>query len=629
MKTRKLPVGAELDAAGGVHFRVWAPKRKTVRVVLEDGPGAPATKDLQPEAEGYFAATVLGAAADTVYRFEVDQENGRFPDPASRFQPDGPSGPSRVIDPDAFEWTDNGWKGVAIEGQVLYEMHVGTFTREGNWQAAAEQLEELGATGITAIELMPLADFPGRFGWGYDGVDLFAPTWLYGEPDDLRRFIDRAHAVGLGVILDVVYNHFGPDGNYLRCFADDYFTEKYLNDWGEAINFDGLNSGPVREFFLANVKYWMEEFHMEGLRLDATQQIFDDGPVHILQEMTKCVRDSARGRATIVIAENEPQDARLIRPVKDGGFGMDALWNDDFHHSSVVVLTGRNEAYYSDYLGKPQEFLSAAKYGYLYQGQWYKWQKARRGTSSMNEKPAAFVTFIQNHDQVANTLRGERADRLGAVGKYKAMTALLLLSPGTPMLFQGQEFAASTPFLYFCDHKADLSKKVREGRAKFLSQFRTLALPEVQPVIPDPGNPSTFEMCKLDFTERQKNAPYYCMHKDLLRLRKEDPVFRMQRKRGLDGAVLGDEAFVFRYFGEEHGDRLLMVNFGRDLQLDPAPEPLLAPPAGCMWRVIWSSEDPKYHGYGTFPPDTEDNWRFPGYAAVVLTSEALVEKPAE
>ena len=621
MMNRKLPIGAEIDPAGGVNFRIWAPKRKAVRVVLEDGLGATATQDLISEAGGYFAVTVPQAAAGTAYRFEVDQENGRFPDPASRFQPDGPSGPSRVEDSDTFRWSDAAWKGVGIEGQVLYEMHIGTFTREGNWKAAEEQLPELASTGITVIELMPLADFPGRFGWGYDGVDLFAPTWLYGEPDDLRSFIDKAHAVGIGVILDVVYNHFGPDGNYLRSYSDDYFTDKYINDWGEPINFDGPNNAPVREFFLANVKYWMEEFHMDGFRLDATQQIFDDSAVHILQEITQCVRDSAHGRRTIVIAENEPQDARLIRPVKDGGYAMDALWNDDFHHSSVVALTGRNEAYYSDYLGKPQEFIAAAKYGYLYQGQWYKWQSARRGTASLNESPAAYVTFIQNHDQVANTLRGERADRLGAVGKYKAMTALLLLSPGTPMLFQGQEFAASTPFLFFCDHKAELSKKVREGRGKFLSQFRSLALPEVQTVIPDPGNPSTFESCKLDFSERQKNSAYYCMHKDLLKLRREDPVFRMQKKRGVDGAVMSDEAFILRFFGEEHGDRILMINFGRDLHLDPAPEPLLAPPANSVWRVIWSSEDPKYHGYGTFPPDTEDNWRFPGYAAVVLTSE--------
>ncbi len=625
MIARKFPIGAEPQPNGGVHFRVWAPSRKKVRIVLEGGPGSPAHAEMEPDSSGagYFSALVPEAAAQTQYRFEVDGEPGRYPDPMSRYQPDGPSGFSEVIDGYSFPWTDQKWKGLPLAGQILYEMHIGTFTKDGCWSTAAEQLEELASIGITVVELMPVADFPGRFGWGYDGVDLFAPTWLYGTPDDFRRFVDRAHSLGIGVILDVVYNHFGPDGNYLKQFTPDYFTDKYANDWGEAINFDGPNSGPVREFFLCNARYWIEEFHLDGLRLDATQQVFDDSPEHILKEIAKTVREAAKGRDTILIAENEPQDTRLVRSFAKGGYGLDGLWNDDFHHSAIVTLTGRNEAYYTDYLGNPQEYISAAKYGYLYQGQWYSWQKQRRGTASLDLPPCTFVTFIQNHDQVANTLRGERADRLGAVGKFKAMTALLLLSPGTPMLFQGQEFAASTPFLYFCDHKAELSRQVREGRAKFLSQFRSLALPEVQTVIPDPGNPSTFYSCKLDFSERQKNAAIYAMHKDLMTLRRNDPVFREQRIRGVDGAVLGPETFVLRYFGEQQGDRLVLINFGRDLHLDPAPEPLLAPPHGKKWRIEWSSEDPQYGGNGTFPPDTEDNWRVPGYAAVVVTSETI------
>jgi maltooligosyltrehalose trehalohydrolase len=626
MIERKLPIGAEVQTAGGVHFRVWAPQRKEVRIILEDGPGSPATIALAAEAGGYFSGIAPKAAPGTVYRFELDEDNAHYPDPASRFQPDGPHGPSRVVDGSKFEWTDKAWPGVKLEGQILYEIHIGTFTKDGNWKAAAEQLEELAAAGITCVEIMPVADFPGRFGWGYDGVNLFAPSWLYGEPDDFRAFIDKAHSVGIGVILDVVYNHFGPDGNYLKCFAEDYFTEKYVNDWGDAINFDGPNCGPVREYFLANAQYWIEEFHLDGLRLDATQQIFDDSPEHILKEITKRIRAAARGRSVIQIAENEPQDTKLVRAFEKGGYEIDALWNDDFHHSAIVTLTGRNEAYYTDYLGSPQEYISCAKYGYLYQGQWYQWQKQRRGTASLDLKPSTFVTFIQNHDQVANTLRGERADRLGAVGKFKAMTTVLLLGPGTPMLFMGQEFAASTPFLYFCDHRADLSKQVREGRAKFLGQFRSLALPEVQSVIPDPGNPSTFHACKLDFTERQKNEPLYAMHKDLMKLRREDPVFRAQRIHGVDGAVLGAETFLLRYFGDGHGDRLLLVNFGRDLHLDPAPEPLLAPPHDHLWRILWSSEDPRYGGNGTFPPDSDDNWRLPGYAAVVLTSEPEIKK---
>jgi maltooligosyltrehalose trehalohydrolase len=300
---------------------------------------------------------------------------------------------------------------------------------------------------------------------------------------------------------------------------------------------------------------------------------------------------------------------------------LDALWNDDFHHSALVALTGRNEAYYSDYLGRPQEFIAAAKYGYLYQGQWYRWQNQRRGTPTFDLPPAVFVNFIQNHDQVANTARGERPNLLATRGKYRAMTALLFLMPGTPMLFQGQEFGATTPFLYFCDHKAEISKAVREGRAKFLAQFRSLSLPEMQPVFADPGNPHTFEMAKLDFSEREKNAGLYQLHKDLIALRRADPVFSKPRAGSLDGAVLSADAFALRYFSKSSGDRLVVVNLGTDLYLSPSPEPLLAPPFQKSWNVIWSSEDPKYGGLGTFPPDSEDNWRIPGNAAVVLSSE--------
>jgi maltooligosyltrehalose trehalohydrolase len=470
---------------------------------------------------------------------------------------------------------------------------------------------------------MPIADFPGRFGWGYDGVDFFAPTWLYGQPDDLRQFVDEAHAQKLGVILDVVYNHVGPDGNFLKSFSPGYFTSRYQTDWGEAINFDGESSVPVREFFIANAAYWIDEFHLDGLRLDATQDIHDHSPNHILSEIADAARKAAGQRSIILTAENEPQHTNLVRSKQQGGYGLDALWNDDFHHSALVALTGRSEAYYSDYKGTPQEFISAVKYGYLYQGQWYKWQQQRRGMHALDLNPAAFVTFIQNHDQVANTARGERPNILATAGRYKAMTALLLLAPGTPMLFQGQEFAATTPFLYFCDHQAELSKMVREGRGKFLAQFRSLALPEMQHVFGDPGNPSTFEKSKLDFSERQKNAALYCLHKDLIKLRREDPVFRQQRRGGVDGAVLSADSFLLRYFGGEHGDRLLLVNLGRDLHCDPAPEPLLAPPHNSRWTIIWSSEDPRYGGYGTYPPESEDNWRLPGNSTVVLRSEPI------
>jgi maltooligosyltrehalose trehalohydrolase len=523
-----------------------------------------------------------------------------------------------VVDPAAFRWTDAQWRGVRREGQVIYEMHVGTFTREGSWEAAARELPELAAAGITVLEVMPVAEFAGRFGWGYDGVDLFAPTRLYGSPDDFRRFVDRAHAAGLAVILDVVYNHLGPDGCYHREFSEDYFSERYKNEWGEPLNFDGRNSAPVREYFVSNAGYWVDEFHIDGLRLDATQQIFDASPVNVLAEVTRRVREAGRERATLVIAENEPQDVKLVRCVEDGGYAMDALWNDDFHHTAAVALTGRNEAYYSDYLGTPQELVSEVKRGYLHQGQRNSWQKKRRGTPTFEIPPSAFVTYIQNHDQVANSAFGLRVHDLTSPGRYRAMTALMLLAPGTPMLFQGQEFAASSPFLYFADHKPELAEAVRKGRIEFVSQFPSVATPEVQQCLADPGDPKTFERCKLDFSERETHAGAYALHRDLLALRREDPVFRGQRPGAVDGAVLAPEALVMRFFGGGGNDRLLVVNLGRDLHLQPVPEPLLAPPQGQRWETLWSSEHPRYGGAGTPPLDTDTGWRIPGHAAVAL-----------
>jgi maltooligosyltrehalose trehalohydrolase len=506
-------------------------------------------------------------------------------------------------------------------------MHVGTFTREGTWEAAAHELPELAAAGITCVEVMPAADFPGRFGWGYDGVNLYAPTRLYGTPDDFRRFVNEAHRHGIGVILDVVYNHLGPDGNYLKKFAPAYFTDKYKTEWGEAINFDGPDGGPVREFFAGNAAYWVDEFHLDGLRLDATQNIYDDTPEpakHIIAEIGRRVRAAAKGRATILVAENEPQDPNLVRSPDRGGFGLDAVWNDDYHHSAMVALTGRNEAYYTDYRGDPQEFLSAVKYGYLYQGQWYSWQEKPRGRPGLDVPPAAFVTFTQNHDQVANSGRGLRAHQLTSPGRYRAMHALTLLAPGTPMLFQGQEFAASAPFLYFADHQPDLAKLVQGGRAEFLAQFKSLTDPKMLPVFAAPHAAETFERCKLDFAERERNAPAYQLTKDLLRLRREDPVFRVQRHRGLDGAVLGPQAFVLRYFTDDGRDRLLLVNLGRDVCLRTCPEPLLAPPAGTQWEAVLSTEDPAYGGGGTGPIVTEEQgWQITGEAASVLAPKVI------
>ncbi len=612
---RRLPVGAEVQPQGGVDFRVWAPRRRRVELVTKGGGAVP----LEPASGGYFGCHIPGAGPGTLYGYRLDGEQPVLPDPASRYQPTGPHGLSQVVDPSTYAWKDSAWKGVPLKGQVIYEMHIGAFTSEGTFTSAAAEFAELAAAGITVLELMPVAEFPGRFGWGYDGVDLFAPAHIYGAPDDLRRMVDQAHAAGLGVILDVVYNHIGPDGNYFKEFSEDYFTGKYENEWGEAINFDGENRGPVREFFIANAGYWIDEFHVDGLRLDATQSIFDASPEHVLTAIGRRAREAARGRPIILVAENEPQHSNLVRPAEKGGYGLDAVWNDDFHHSAMVAITGRREAYYSDYTGGAQEFVSAAKYGYLYQGQLYRWQGKRRGQPTFGLAPDVFINYIQNHDQIANSGRGERCHTLTSPGRYRAMTALLLLLPGTPMLFQGQEFAASSPFFYFADHKPELAPLVDEGRADFLAQFPSLAVPEMQACFAKPHETSTFERSKLDFADRERHPGIYRLHRDLLQLRRKDPVFRAQQPGGVDGAVLAPEAFVLRYFGENGDDRLLIVNLGLDLWFDPAPEPLLAPPEGKRWAKLWSTEEAGYGGSGYPSVETDDNWRIPGHAAVVLT----------
>src|SRR5712671_6854846 len=374
---RRYPIGAELIGANETHFRVWAPKATRVDVVLEES----ATKNvrrtfrpLQREDDGYFSGSAEAGAGDC-YRFRVDNAEHFHPDPASRFQPDGPHGSSRIVDPTTFRWSDAEWPGKQLKGQIIYEMHVGSFTEEGTWRAAAEQLPELARIGITVIEMMPVAEFPGRFGWGYDGVDLFAPSHLYGTPDDLRAFVDCAHSLGLGVILDVVYNHFGPDGNYLGVYSDDYLIRGKGHEWGDSINFDGPNSGPVREFFTTNGRYWIEEFHFDGFRFDATHAIRDGSEEYIIGEVGRAARKAAGSRSIVLIAENDLQEARMTRPPSEGGDGLDGMWNDDFHHSAIVAMTGNNVGYYSDYSGKPQKFISAAKYGFLYQGQAFSWRQ--------------------------------------------------------------------------------------------------------------------------------------------------------------------------------------------------------------------------------------------------------------
>lgn len=613
---RRFSVGAEF-IDGTTSFRVWAPSRQTVTAVR----GEEEFK-LVPEAQGYFSTNV-DVTAGACYMFRLDNDEKLYPDPASRFQPQGPHGPSQIVDPASYKWSDKNWKGSTIKGQIISEIHIGTFTDAGTWAAASEKLPLLAEAGISLVELMPVNDFPGQFGWGYDGVNLFAPCRLYGAPDELRAFIDTAHFLNIGIILDVVYNHIGPNGNYLAQFSNHWFTSAHKNEWGDALNFDGPQSHGIRDFFISNAAYWIGEFHFDGLRFDATQSINDSSSNHIMLAIASAARAAANGRDIVLIAENEPMDTRLTRLQTEGGGGLDAIWNDDFHHSALVAMTGRNEAYFQDHSGSPQELISAIKYGALYQRQFYAHQAQARGQPGLDLEPAAFVNFLENHDQVANAPLGRRFHQRNSPGRARAMTTLLLLAPGTPMLFQGQEFWASAPFDYFADHEGELSERVSEGRLGFLRQFPSMWA-SMQQTCRAPNDPRTFEKCRLDWSAREHNGYALALHRDLIRLRRDDPVFAAQRYGAIDGAVIRPEAFLLRYIGERCGDRLLIINLGRDLTPPSLAEPLAAPPQGRRWHEIFCSEHPAYGGGGSPILENDARWTIPGHTAIVLST---IEEP--
>jgi maltooligosyltrehalose trehalohydrolase len=522
--------GARLRRPAGVEFRLWAPAARSVDLVLLQDPHriVPMSRD----EGGWYTCTCERASAGTGYLFEINSE-ARVPDPASRFQPDGINGPSEVIDPTSFEWpADSGLRPTPAE-LVFYELHVGTFTEEGTYAAAGERLDDLVEIGVNAIELMPLAQAAGTRSWGYDGVLMYAPSVSYGRPEDLKRFIAAAHARHLAVFLDVVYNHFGPEGNYLHLYAPQFFTDRHTTPWGAAIDYTSPGNDPVRAFAIDNACYWLNEYRFDGLRLDATDQIFDERPLPILEELAQTVKRAAQHRVYLVV-ENDENRVDLLE------HGYDAQWNDDVHHALHEALTGEDDGYYRDFAEKPSAWLARAlTSGYAYQGESSPFRGGRlRGTPSTETPLTSFINFIQNHDQVGNRAFGERISTLVTPDALHAALAVLLLAPSPPLIFMGEEWGASTPFLYFSDFEGDLARAVREGRRREFARFKQFSDEGAREQIPDPGAVETFERTKLRWSERTEfsHRRWLWTYGTLLELRRLEIAPRVAGVSGKDAS---------------------------------------------------------------------------------------------
>jgi maltooligosyltrehalose trehalohydrolase len=596
MKPPPLKPGAHVTPEG-VRYCVWAPEKKMVEAIISD---EERILPLEETVQGYFCALDSRGKAGDLYKFRLDGEDGQtFPDPASRFQPEGVHGPSMVVDGSRFPWKhDKGRPHRTLADLVIYELHVGTFTDKGTYLSAIERLDRLAELGVNTIEIMPLADFPGRWNWGYDGVMPYAPARAYGTPDDLRALIDAAHARGLGVMLDAVYNHLGPDGNYLGAYSKHYFNAAHKTPWGDALNFDGPHHAPVREFFLGNIVYWMEEFHFDGFRLDAVHAIMDETERHLLADIAAAVHE----RGGFVVAEDERNEARLATPEKEGGVGLDGLWADDFHHTVRVALTGEHEAYLKNFTGKTEELRDTLEHGWHYRGQIppHGEHKKPRGTECSHLPPSAFVYCISNHDQVGNRAFGERLSVACSPAAYRAASALLCLSPYTPLIFQGQEWAASTPFLYFTDHHAELGRLVTEGRRREFKGFAAFGDEASISLIPDPQAESTFLNSKLDWEEAEEligeHAKIFALYREALRLRRDEPALRQRARGQWSVASLGDGLLGIAYGNAPDAEQCLVI-----FRLQAAP----ALPAdtfrgtvlhGPPMRMIFSSDDGAFGG---------------------------------
>jgi len=584
---------AEVDVLGarvldrGVAYRVWAPKANAVSVEIMPFDGQGRVVTLNALSDGYHAGTDPEGRAGDRYQFLLDGK-GPYADPVSRAQEGSVTGPSVVIDPSSFSWTDQEYQRPPFRDLVIYEIHIGTFTKEGTFRAAIERLDHLKEIGISAIELMPIADFPGERNWGYDGVLLYAPARCYGTPDDLRAFVDAAHARGLAVILDVVYNHFGPDGNQIPQFSDNYFSDRHKTPWGAALNFDGEVSGPVRDFYKSNPPYWMREFHIDGFRFDAAHEIIDESKTHILAEMTDAIHELG-GYA---IAEDDRNDNLMITPTTDGGYGFDAVWADDFHHTTRVSLTGEQAAYFANFGGTPEEIARTLRQGWLYCGQMQKVPPEARGTEGGHLPPQRFIHCISNHDQVGNRALGERLHHLTTPEAYRTLSALLCLSPYTPLIFMGQEWAASTPFLFFTDHSGELGEKITEGRKKEFASFDEFNEPTEQDRIPDPQDAETFAASKLrwDETSADLHAQFLTLYKDCLLVRARHTEYRPARRRHWKVIHLKWGAVAIHYTLEDHEHLVVFDLVGEH------EGRLLEPLSGTGWRVEFTTESTRYGG---------------------------------
>ena len=543
-----LDLGAR-PVAGGVRFRVWAPTATTVEVEVPAVGG----RKSRLQRDGEYFQGVVAAAAGEDYWYWLDGTLRR-PDPASRCQPQGVHGPSRIIDP-TFAWQDGAWPGIALDAGIFYELHIGTFTPEGTFAAAIERLDYLCELGVTALELMPVAQFPGERNWGYDGVYPFAPQLSYGGVAGLKRFVEACHRRGLAVFLDVVYNHLGPEGNYLHAFGP-YFTDRYRTPWGETVNFDGPGSDGVRNYFIANACHWLSEYHLDGLRLDAVHGIFDFSARHILAELAAAVHALAAelGRPAYVIAESDLNDPRLVTPPRFGGYGLDAQWCDDFHHALRALLTGDRDGYFSDF-GEFSHLVKSFQEGFVLAGGYSSYRRRRHGSSSADIPPGQLLVFASNHDQVGNRMRGERLSAHLALPQLKLAAATVLLSPYLPLLFMGEEYAETAPFPYFISHgDQELVAAVRQGRLEEFAGFARLGLP------PDPQSAATFRSAKLDPEARHRGEQrlLFAFYGELIRLRKEcPPLARLSREEmALDA---DDEAQVLAITRSAGQDQVLCL----------------------------------------------------------------------